>query len=322
MVARPREILRKEPHRTPCMSSRIPLVVSDDLVLATAAPVGSAIVGALIALVKHLGREARVERAEKDIEDAFRKIGGPRSADNARTAPRSKTRGGALLQRLARRLLLPTSVNRSRFPLRIAIAVMLFADASFAQERRPDVSGEIAPLPVPSGHTVPPEHPVVTFTSTKEGAVLQQARDYHWVSVCTAPCKVALDPAGTFQIDGPGMMTSRTFRLQPGASRIETRPSSTWLTAGGVVVASVGAVPTAFGLLILSFTLCSKNSHSDDCGSSSDRGFAAMFLVPGVLAVTAGIGMVISGRTVVDVDGASGLALGGGVRLGARGLTF
>ena len=33
------------------------------------------IVAALIALVKHLGREARVERAEKDLEDAFRKMG-------------------------------------------------------------------------------------------------------------------------------------------------------------------------------------------------------------------------------------------------------
>ena len=74
------------------------------------------------------------------------------------------------------------------------------------------------------------------------------------------------------------------------------------------------------GMFILSLTLCSRNT--DDCGSSYGRQLAAEFLVPGVLVVTVGIAMIVTGGTTVDADVAPGLALGGGVRLGGRGLTF
>ena len=210
-------------------------------------------------------------------------------------------------------------MNRSRPALRIAIAVMLFAEASFAQERRPEAAGEVVPLLVPTGNTVPAEHPVVTFTSAKEGAVLQQLRNYEWVPLCTAPCHVALDPAGTYNVDGPGMSMSPSFRLRPGASRIETRPGSVWLRGGGVVVAAAGAIPTLMGLFIVGLSLC--GGGGDDCGSGSDRQIATKFLLPGLVAVAVGIAMWGSGRTAVDADGAS-VALGGGVRLGASGLSF
>lgn len=146
----------------------------------------------------------------------------------------------------------------------------------------------------------------VTFTSTKDGAVLRREENDTWVDVCRAPCETSLDPSRRFHIDGPGMSTSRTFELPAGASRIEASPGSLGLRVGGIVTVSLGGLVALSGLYVYSLSgLCYTHERCDQSQVDSQKATGLSVMGLGLVVVAVGVAMILQGRTTVSTALAS-----------------
>ncbi len=130
-----------------------------------------------------------------------------------------------------------------------------------------------------------------------------------WVTVCNAPCDLALDIDSNYRVSGGGIRRSGVFRLAGKAGDhiiITIDPASKGGFAGGIVLIALGAPAFVIGGLTLlvvaaidaSNSGCSTTSSFNNCGTNTDTGTAKIvgwsMLGGGAAAVVLGIVLVSS----------------------------
>jgi hypothetical protein len=169
------------------------------------------------------------------------------------------------------------------------------------------------PVPPPSPAAVPPPsapgpaHPplalvdptrsIVHLGASYPGAWLElrsTVDEGGWRKACMAPCDRSLAVAGTVaRVSAPGMTTSNTFRIEPGAGRALIR-----VDGGSAEVRFFGILSLGIGIptLLTGGTLYSYGKFSDREGL---RDVGAVVLGVGVLAVLASLPLLFTGGTKV-----------------------
>jgi hypothetical protein len=148
----------------------------------------------------------------------------------------------------------------------------------------------------------PPRGPVVRLNADSPAARLQIMR-YRWMDVCTSPCGVIVDPAGTYRVGGGTVRPSEQFAMpRPvGVVQIDAQVGSTvkhWvgfgLIIGGIASAAAG------GLFLAA---ASDTSSTDVFGNSVHNQYKVdgyLYLITGVIMTAIGIPLAMS-STSVDV---------------------
>lgn len=194
-------------------------------------------------------------------------------------------------------------------PLHPCLAALFFAISLSTTSLRAADAGP----GVPPAHTVLPypqlfaPRGTVTFTASSERAFLQREVDDTWVDVCRAPCSAVVDYGGRYHVDGPGLSTSRELLFSPGASRAHADTGSLGLRVGGIVTTATGGAVALFGVMITGLSSLSTCETSARCNAdaSATRLAGQAMLGVGAAAIVAGIVMIASGRTTVDVTRAA-----------------
>jgi len=178
----------------------------------------------------------------------------------------------------------------------------LFSSPLHAEEASPSVPPAHTVLPYPQLFA---SRGTVTFTASSDSAFLQRevAGNGDWVDVCRAPCSAVIDYGARYHVDGPGLSTSRELLFSPGASRAHADTGSLGLRVGGIVTTATGGAVALVGLTISG--LSSQCEGSARCDANGNRHLGQTVLGVGVAAVVAGIVMIASGRTTVEVTRAA-----------------
>lgn len=139
-----------------------------------------------------------------------------------------------------------------------------------------------------------------------------------WKTLCKGPCTTTIRRGALYRVDGKGVPTSSEFRFDAGSDdvHLNAETSSPGELAGGIVLASVGALGLWFGSELTTVR-------------AADHGTAWTFVVLSGAAVLGGFALMIdSNRTTLDfhasheVARAPRLELGKGLAFTARGIEF
>jgi hypothetical protein len=174
----------------------------------------------------------------------------------------------------------------------------------------------------------------VNFRTTRADAALEalavtETGDERWWPICYGPCRVALPPGLVLRVAGPQLMTSSRFSVQPGEATLEvnTRPGLAALWTTGAIFTAAGSTAVAFGLVKYELAdICSLDADPPDphCADQG-RSTAAVVMVAGAAALTAGVLMIVLNDTKVDFSPTGqepAMRLTKGFSLTPRGLVF
>ena len=141
--------------------------------------------------------------------------------------------------------------------------------------------------------------------------VLERQISGQWVTVCNAPCDLALELDSNYRIGGGGIRRSGVFRLagKPGDHIIVTiDPASKGGFAGGIVLIAIGAPAFVIGGLTLlvvaaidaSNAGCSTTGYYNNCSTNTDTGTAK---IVGWSMLGGGAAGIILGIVLVSTNG-------------------
>jgi hypothetical protein len=141
--------------------------------------------------------------------------------------------------------------------------------------------------------------------------VLERQISGQWVTVCNAPCDLALELDSNYRVSGGGIRRSGAFRLagKPGDHIIITiDPASKGGFAGGIVLIAIGAPAFVIGGLTLlvvaaidaSNSGCSTTSYYNNCSTNTDTGTAK---IVGWSMLGGGAAGVVLGIVLVSTNG-------------------
>ncbi len=151
--------------------------------------------------------------------------------------------------------------------------------------------------------------------------VLERQYGGQWVTVCNAPCDLALDLDSNYRVSGGGIRRSGIFRLagKPGDHIIVTiDPASKGGFTGGIVLISLGAPAFVIGGLTLlvvaaidsSQSSCTTSGTYNNCSTNADTGTAKIvgwsMLGGGAAGIVIGIVLVSSNGHTSTVQGVDG----------------
>ncbi|CAN5812035.1 hypothetical protein BH09MYX1_BH09MYX1_46910 [soil metagenome] len=171
----------------------------------------------------------------------------------------------------------------------------------------------VSSLLVPSvGHA---EEPATVLVHVEPDAVVVQTRQVvvrddgdrvSWVDVCVAPCDRSLLAAGSYRVDGEGIMPSRTFAIgqeaYAGRLGIKVDPSPTMALGGGIVTLATGSVAFLSGFAFLAYgMMISGDSCPSGCAGSG-------FTIAGVTLLPVGALLTLFGILIVHASARSQVA--------------
>lgn len=140
-----------------------------------------------------------------------------------------------------------------------------------------------------------------------------------WTTLCRAPCRARAPLSLAYSVAGPGAPRSKRFWLgwEQEPLSIHARPGSKAKKITGFVLVPVGGV-----VLLLGFAAAFPAGVDD-----AQRRLGYGLSLGGAAALTAGVLLIVTGRTKVKTEPASSgaaisLPLGRGVALSPAGLTF
>jgi hypothetical protein len=209
-------------------------------------------------------------------------------------------------------------VKKSRVSTCLALTAfghLLFASAAHAQTAAPppppeaaapppgappapsDPSTPAAPAAAPQLREPMTAGPVVRLDSDSRVARLQMMR-LRWTDVCTAPCGVAVDPAGVYRIGGGTVRPSIEFRMPRPAGPVLVRAQvgSTvkhWVGIGMIIGGLAGAGSGAF-----LYSVASGSSTLTSNQRDSDKVIGITYIVIGAIVAAIGIPLAMSSTSV------------------------
>ena len=133
------------------------------------------------------------------------------------------------------------------------------------------------------------ETPVVHVDASSD--VVLERVDGPRTLLCRAPCDQAVDPQGSYRLDGPDMRASNDFHVPDRATnvKIQVKPQSSSGFATGIVLTSLSGVFLAGGIAMLagSFLDASLGSFGTDLllfgGSMASFAASISLGIPGVI---------------------------------------
>jgi hypothetical protein len=146
----------------------------------------------------------------------------------------------------------------------------------------------------------PASGPVVTLRADNPRARLQQMQ-LRWRDVCTSPCGVPVDPAGTYRIGGGTVRPSLEFRMPrpSGPVLIDTQTGSTVKHWVGFGLAIGGGVSALAGVLFLALaSSASSNSALGPSAKDVATIYGVTYLVIGGILMAVGIPLSMSSTSV------------------------
>ncbi|HSQ64765.1 MAG TPA: hypothetical protein VLM85_16185 [Polyangiaceae bacterium] len=169
---------------------------------------------------------------------------------------------------------------------------------------RVDIDRARAPAPPAPAQTTTAVH----LEGAGPGIVLQaldeRGTEGKWQTVCEGACDRDLPTGGLYRVDGPGLRTSRPFRL-PEGSRVDyqVHAASSLGFAGGLTLVIVGGVALLTGLtLLVELAVYDANGYIIPDG----------FLVAGGLLTGGGLAAFIPGIFLMKGNGRTTVTAAGG----------
>lgn len=154
-----------------------------------------------------------------------------------------------------------------------------------------------APVTTTSPKPLPPDHSFVHLGSDYVGAQLELKSSIDqsdWRAVCIAPCDIPVPVAGALaRVTAPGMTSSNSFRIEPGAGTALVRVDggSARARALGITGLMVGIPTAAAGMALFGY-----GKLQDQDGA---RIAGAVVLATGAVVLVASLPLLLMGSTKV-----------------------
>jgi hypothetical protein len=190
----------------------------------------------------------------------------------------------------------------------VVIALSLLRNSiGFAQEpaaAEPEVQTQDSNVAVPPP-PAPPRYsgPVVTLRADNPRARLQiLGESLRWRDVCTAPCNVPVQPAGSYRVGGGTIRGSDTFTMPRAAGPVlvSAQTGSNVKHWVGIALIAGGVANAAVGALYYSEASSLANSSSNTAGNTKGfyQGVGIAGIVIGVIIAAIGIPLAMSSTSV------------------------
>ncbi len=161
----------------------------------------------------------------------------------------------------------------------------------------------------------PPEAPApngVSFALRSVGRGVSLLRDAgdNWVLVCNAPCEAKLDPTQRYRVGGPGVSSSKSFRVPVGAPplSIAVSPGDSAARIPGGIFLGLGLIAAVSGVVLVatapsSYQVAGYYGETDtvDPGAHQREAGIASAIAGGVVALL-GIAFFVKASTSLSGD--------------------
>jgi hypothetical protein len=168
-----------------------------------------------------------------------------------------------------------------------------------------DQGNDVAPPPPPPGPPGPPpvSGPVVRLRANSPKARLQlMDHQLQWRDVCVAPCRVPVNPQGTYRIGGGTIRASDSFTMPrpSGQVVIDAQVGSKIKHWVGIALIIGGVVDGAFGTIYYATAsdLASSSSNTTGLGKGYFQTVGIVGIVTGLILLGVGIPLSASSTSV------------------------
>jgi hypothetical protein len=129
-----------------------------------------------------------------------------------------------------------------------------------------------------------------------QGLDTNDGSEAHWKTVCTGSCDFALPSGGLYRVGGPGLRTTKPFRIDGASAAFQITRGSSAAFAGGLTLTILGgaAVNVGVGLLLIAALNSWFYAHAVDMGP---------FAIAGGLSSGSGLMLMISGIALMKSNG-------------------
>ncbi len=172
---------------------------------------------------------------------------------------------------------------------------------------RVDIDRAKAP-PAPAAPPAPVAMTSLHLEGTRPGVVVQAldqtGTEGTWQTVCEGPCDRDLPASGLYRVDGPGLRTSRPFRIEGARATYRVDTATGLGFAGGLTLTIIGGLALVNGL---GFLILDAVYKSDPMYIVPD-----WILIAGVALSVGGVAALIPGVYLMKTNGRTTVTAGDG----------